>query len=289
MKIILKAILSVLIFGFLVQNANADGILLSWSGRDVQGVTEQAFNEAKQLKAAQIVEKNLKVNSWADAYLLIVGATANKEDKNLLKALSSQLTNQTKVSLKNTSRLIIWERIKSGEILFEGKGFQVDDDLFTVAGRSNWLLRNLTKKNFGFVKVASSADDLTKLQKKWNQFLNGEQVEEYRNPFETTEKGLSEIRSLEALEALIIAIKPGSEKDRLTKDCLQKIYKIDELPKEPGSPASLCSPDTMTHRYLAILTGVQDKQTFEWWKNWWETNQNWLEWNKEKGMFDVKT
>jgi hypothetical protein len=288
MKIFLSFISLLIAFGFFVQNANADGVLLSWSARDVQGVTEQSFNDAKQLKATQIEDKNLKANSWADAYLLMVGATAHKEDKNLLKVLSAQLTNQTKVSLKNTSRLIIWERITSGEILFEGKGYQVDDDLFTVAGRANWVLRNLTKKNFGFVKTASSGEDLTKLQKKWSRFLNGEQVEEYQNPFETSEKGLSEIRSREAVEALIAAIKPNTGKDKLTKDCLQRIYKIDELPKEPNSPALLCSPDTLTHRYLAIITGINDRQTFDWWKNWWQTNQNRLEWNKEKGIFDVK-
>lgn len=146
----------------------------------------------------------------------------------------------------------------------------------------------LDQKNFGFVKVTSSAEDLTKLQKKWNQFLNGEQVEEYQNPFETAEKGLSEIRSREALERLIVAIKPSKEKDIITKDCLQRLYKIDKFPKESNSPASLCSPDTMTHRYLAIITGVKDRQTFEWWKNWLETNQNRLEWNKEKGMFEIK-
>ncbi len=283
----LKSILAVFVFSFFVQNVNADGILLSWSARDVSGVTEESFNEAKQLKAAQIGEKNLKVSSWADAYLLVVASMSHKEDKNLLKTLSLQLTNQTKVSLKNTSRLIIWERITSGEILFEGKGYQVDDDLFTVAGRANWVLRNLTKKNFGFVKVASSADDLAKLQKKWNRFLNGEQIEEYQNPFETTEKGLSEIRSREALEALVAAIKPTKEKEKVTKDCLQRLYKIDELPKEPNSPAALCSPDTMTHRYLAIITGNKDRQTYEWWKNWWNTNQNRLSWNKEKGMFEI--
>ncbi|HLM01902.1 MAG TPA: hypothetical protein VK400_12680, partial [Pyrinomonadaceae bacterium] len=261
---------------------------LSWSVRDIPGITEQAFNEARQAKPAQIEEKNLKVRSWADAYLLMVGAIQYKDDKAMLKALASQITNQTKVSLAGTNRLIIWERITSGEILFEGKGFQVSDDLFTVAGRANWALRNLTQKNFGYVKPNSTAEDLAQLQKKWTRFLIGEQVEEYQNPFPYAEKGLSEIRSREALEALITSIKPGKEKDKLTKDCLQRIYKMDELPKEENSPAAMCSPDTMTHRYLAVLTGVKDKQNYDWWKTWWETNQNRLEWNKEKGTFEVK-
>ena len=44
----------------------ADGTLLSWSPRDVQGLTEESFNQAKQLRPDQIGEKNHNVRSWAD-------------------------------------------------------------------------------------------------------------------------------------------------------------------------------------------------------------------------------
>ena len=284
----LFSILLVFSFCFFAQQVRADGILLSWSGRDVQGVTEQSFNEAKQLSVEQISKKNLAVRSWADAYLLIVAASPRKDDKGLLSSLTSQLTNQSKATLQGTSRLIIWERITSGEILFEGKGFQVSDDLFTVAGRANWILRNLTKKNFGYVKPNTSAEELTNLQQKWTRFFGGEKVEEFKDPYETTEKGLGEIRSREALEALIFALKPNQAKDQTTKDCLQRLYKIDKLPTDESSPASLCSPDTLTHRYLAIITDVKDKHDYDWWKSWWEKNQSKLEWKREQGKFVVK-
>ncbi len=38
-----------------------------------------------------------------------------------------------------------------GQDSFEGKGYQVSDDLFTVAVRASCMLRNLTKKNYGVV------------------------------------------------------------------------------------------------------------------------------------------
>jgi hypothetical protein len=288
MKNKLFVILLIIVSGFLAQQVRADGVLLSWSERDVQGVTEEAFNEAKLLTAEQITRRNLAVHSWADAFLLMVAATPRKDEKPLLAGLVAQLTNQSKSVLQGTGRLIIWERITSGEMLFEGKGYQVDDDLFTVAGRANWMLRNLTKKNFGYVRLRTSGDELTKLQQKWTGFLAGGQVEEFKNPYETTEKGLGEIRSRDALEALIVVLKPTEAKDKLTRDCLQRIYKMDKLPTDPDSPALMCSPDPLTHGYLAVITDVKDKHDYEWWKSWWQQNQGKLQWQREQGKFVVK-
>lgn len=272
----------------LPQSIKADGVLLSWSPVDVPGVTQQSFNAAKQLKVEEILKKNLEVGSWADAFLLMVGANSHKEDKALLKGLASQLSNKSKAGLTAANRLIIWERITSGEIQFEGKGFQVSDDLFTVAGRANWMLRNLTGKNFGYVKPNVSGEELTTLQQRWTRWLGGEMVEEFQDQYPTSEKGLKEIRNPEALEALIASLKPTSEKERLIKDCLKRIYKMDKLPDDPNSPAALCSPDKLTHVYLTTITGIKDKHNYDWWKNWWDTNRNKLEWNREKGIFEAR-
>lgn len=272
----------------LSQSGKADGVLLSWSPRDVPGITEQSFNAAKQLKAEEILKKNLEVSSWADAFLLMVGANPKKEDKTLLKGLVAQITNNAKVELKATSRLIIWERITSGEIQFEGKGYQVSDDLFTVAGRANWMLRNLTNRNFGYVKPNVSGEELAKLQQKWTRWMGGEQVEEFQDQYPTSEKGLKEIRNLEALEALIVSLKPTGEKEKLIKDCLKRVYKTDKLPEDETSPAALCNPDKLTNVYLSTITGFKEKHDHDWWRNWWDSNHKKLNWNQEKGIFEVR-
>lgn len=288
MRIKPKLALLALILCILSQITHADGILISWSTRDVPGINEQSFNTAKKLTVEEIGKKNLEVTSWPDAFILIVGATQHKDDKGLLKALVTQITNKAKVDLKLTSRLIIWERITSGEIQFEGKGYQVNDDLFTVAGRANWMLRSLTKKNFGHVKPNTSQEELVTLQQKWGRWLGGEQVEEYQDPYATPQKGLEEIRSPEAVEALIVSLMSTSEKDWLTKDCLKRLYDLDKLPDEPGAPGALCNPDTYTHGYLAVMTGIKDRHDSIWWKKWWDTNKTQLAWNREKGTFDLK-
>ena len=277
-----------LTLSFATPSAIADGILLAWSSKDVTGVTERAFNEARQLSVDEILKRNLKVTSWPDTYLLMVSANAKKEDQELIKGLVSQLTNHSKAKLKDTGKLIIWERIKTGEILFEGKGFQISDDLFTVAGRANCMLRNMTRKNFGHVKPNSTREELTALQQKWTSWSSGKQVEAFQNPYATSVKGLEEIRSLEALEALIVSLKPSGEKDKLTKACLKSIYNTDKLPTDPNSPATLCSPERYTYGYLRVLTGVKDMHDHEWWKKWWETNMSSLKWNAALGQFDVR-
>ena len=268
--------------------AKGDGILISWSPGDVPGITEESFNAAKSLAPEEVPKKNLTVSSWPEAFLLMVSANQHKGNQPLLKALALQLTNNTKADLKATNRLIIWERITSGEIQFEGKGYQVSDDLFTVSGRANWMLRNLSKKNFGYVKPTTSAEDLTKLQQIWLRWLSGEQVEDVQEMYVSSRKGLEEIRSPEALEALINSLKPTKEKEKLTVDCLKRIYKVDKLPDDPNAPASLCNPDKYTHNYLSVISGVKDKHDYSWWNSWWTSNKTNLKWNPEKGEFEVK-
>lgn len=267
--------------------AKGDGVLLSWSPGDVPGVTEASFNAAKSIAAEEIPKKNLTVTSWPETFLLMVGANQHKTNQALLKALALQLTNNTKVDLKATNRLIIWERITSGEIQFEGKGYQVTDDLFTVSGRANWILRNLAKKNFGYVRPTTSAEDLSKLQQSWQRFLNGESVENVAEQYVTQQKGLEEIRSREALEALITSLKPTAEKEKVTVDCLKRVYKLDKLPDDPNSPATMCSPDKYTHSYLSTISEVKDRHDYAWWNGWWTKNSASLKWNAGKGTFEV--
>src|SRR5690606_30244394 len=101
-------------------------------------------------------------------------------DTSYLKSLTNQLTNKTETKLKGTSRLIIWDRISNGDITFEGKGLVIDNDLFTVAGRANQILQNLTSKNFGYVTISSSEKELETLKNKWKDYLGGKSVEEFK-------------------------------------------------------------------------------------------------------------
>ncbi|MBK7307805.1 MAG: hypothetical protein IPI88_12775 [Chitinophagaceae bacterium] len=93
-----------------------------------------------------------------------------------------------------------------------------------------------------------------------------------------------------AFEALIYSLKPSETKELLTKDCLKKLYNLDEMPTEKGAPASFCNPDTYTLFYLGALIGEKnsdENKKYDWWSKWWEQNKAKLIWNSEKGIFKV--
>jgi hypothetical protein len=292
---IMKPFFKTAVIGLLITTihltAMADGILVSWSPNNLQGMTREKFENAKTWSIKDILQKNLEVKTWSDAYLLLVAALPNKDDKNFKEELIKQIINNAEVKLQSTSQLIIWERITSGDILFEGKGIQIDDDLFKVAGRANFILRNITNHNFGIVGIHSTTDELASLQTKWMDFLQGKEAAQYKNPFETSVKGVSEIRSLQAFEALIYSLKPSAEKDTLTKRCLKQIYQLDKMPTVKGSSPTYCNPDTYTFSFLGILIGEKardEKKDHAWWMKWWQENGKKLSWNKEKGIFEVR-
>jgi hypothetical protein len=91
--------------------------------------------------------------------------------KDMIPQLIKRITNKKEVGLINTADLIIWERIESGHLEFYGHGGVSDDDLFTVAGRANLLLKDITGENFGNVGIKSSREFLIKLQSKWVKWI----------------------------------------------------------------------------------------------------------------------
>lgn len=89
----------------------------------------------------------------------------------MIPELIRRLTNKKEVGLVNTADLIIWERIHSGDLKFYGHGGIANDDLFTIAGRANHLLRQTTGLDFGSVSMYSTPRDLRKLQNRWAYWL----------------------------------------------------------------------------------------------------------------------
>src|SRR5258708_2150738 len=253
----LRSCLVVALFTLIV-NARiyGDGVLISWSPDYLEGASQASFDEAKKLPVQTILDRNATARSWPDAYHLLLAANEHKNDRALLAGLVDQLTDASEHKLADTTRLIIWERITSGDILFEGKGLQVSDDLFSVGGRANWILRTITQHTFGIVRPQTPAAERKALQSRWRSWLAGEKIADLSEAYPTDIQGLSEIRSLEALQALIVSLRPSESKTRLTKECLRKLYQLDELPADPANPARLCSPDTYTTGFLSNLTDV---------------------------------
>ena len=91
--------------------------------------------------------------------------------KEMIPELISRLTNKKEVGLTNSADLIIQERIESGDLKFYGHGGVSFDDLFTVAGRANRLLKEITGEDFGNVSMYSTEKELKDLQSSWINWL----------------------------------------------------------------------------------------------------------------------
>jgi len=280
-------ILLVITFNF----SYSQKLLTSWSQQNIENYTKEMYDEAQKLTSADLLVKNLNDKSWSAVFLTLNASINNYSKDNVyLNSLANQITDKTETKLEGTSRLIIWDRIVTKDIIFEGKGLVIDNDLFTVSGRANQILQNLTKKNFGYVTINSTEKELKALKKKWLSYLSKKNVEEFK-PFDYKNSKIPEISSLNAVNALIISLQDNSTKEAITKKCLKNVYKLDEMPKDKGSSANYCNPDTYTYTYLAMLFGdekTDESKNADWWLNFWNENHKNLVWNSEKGIYIIK-
>lgn len=86
----------------------------------------------------------------------------------LIKALSDT----TYVGLTNANDVTIWCRIKSGQLKQNLNTYQIDDDAFKVCGRANWILKRLTKNEFGIIRCDTKIENIKEIQKIWWKWLN---------------------------------------------------------------------------------------------------------------------
>ncbi len=274
-----------------VYHLNAQRLLTSWSQNNIENYTKEMYDDAQKLNANNLLEKNLNVEYWSETFLVLNASINNySKDNNYLIGLANQITNKKETKLKGTSRLIIWDRISNGDVIFEGKGLVFENDLYTVSGRANQILQSLTNKNFGFVTINSTERELETIKSNWLNYLQNKPVEEAKIT-ENKNAKIPEISNFSAVQALILSLQENPAKTQITKKCLKNLYNLEDLPKEKGSPATYCNPDTYTNSYLGLLFGdknYDETKDSKWWSDFWIKNKNQLFWNSEKGIFEVK-
>ncbi len=85
--------------------------------------------------------------------------------------LVARLSDKRKIGLENTADLIIWDRIQTGDLKFDGHGGGIDEDIFTVAGRASWILNQLTGENFAVVHGNLTEEQSEDFKLKWLKYL----------------------------------------------------------------------------------------------------------------------
>lgn len=287
----MKKLTLLLILITFCQNSFSQKMLTSWSQQNIENYTKEMYDEAQKLSTTELLSKNIEDNSWSSIFLTLNASVNNyKEDKDYLKELAKQITNTKETKLEGTSRLIIWDRIISGDIIFEGKGLVMSNDLYKIGGRANQILQTVTNKNFGYVNISTSKTELKTIQDNWFNFLSDKTNQEFK-PTEYPNAKIEEISSLNAVQALIVSLQNNAKKDLITKNCLKNVYKLDEMPKEKGSSASYCNPDTYTYSYLGMLFGdkeFDETKDAKWYSDFWTNNRDKLTWNIELGIYEVQ-
>lgn len=274
-----------------VSSAVAQSVLVSWSQQNIANYTQEMY-DAYQVKSQQeLLEVNRNLAYWSEVFLVMNASLNNfSTDLDYQKKLVNELNNTAFTPLKGSSRLVIWDRIVTKDLIFEGKGLVFENDLFTVAGRVNQLLQSLTQRNFGYVHPHTTPEELVQLQQKWLAYLQGESVEQYTG-LDLSKGRIPEICSLSAMHALIVALQESAEKEAITRKCLKQIYGLDALPEQADNPANYCNPDTYTLTFLLILMGEEKQAKLgrdaKWWLDFWQTNKEKLAWNAQKGHFEL--
>lgn len=86
--------------------------------------------------------------------------------------LINALTDTTYIGLTNANDVTIWCRVKAGQLKQNSLNYQIDDDIFRVCGRASWILKRLTKNEFGIIRCDTKMDDIKAIQKLWWKWLS---------------------------------------------------------------------------------------------------------------------
>ena len=85
--------------------------------------------------------------------------------------LVARLTMKKKIGIENSADLIIWDRIRTGDLKFYGHGGGMDEDIFTIAGRASWILNELTGEDFATVQIVLTQEQAIEFKNMWTQYI----------------------------------------------------------------------------------------------------------------------
>lgn len=89
----------------------------------------------------------------------------------MIPELINDLSDTTYIGLTNANDVNIWCRIKTGQLKQTSFNYQIDDDIFKVCGRAHWILKRLTKNEFGIIRCDTKMEDILLIQKQWQKWL----------------------------------------------------------------------------------------------------------------------
>ncbi|MCS7077229.1 MAG: hypothetical protein NZ455_11000 [Bacteroidia bacterium] len=274
---------------FYIFSAHADDILGEWNvQKDIKNFSPYQYENAKSWTSKQIATMLENNTTWSQLFFLSYGARHryNSGDTSIIKELIQLVQKNRVIPMTETYKLIIWERIANGDMVFEGRGIIVDDDLFNVAGKANWILRYIYGVRFGLVKINSTQFALDELARRWTELYKGKSAgavpEEIHNS-----KTLACLKDTLVLKTLIGTLNPSEKKTQYINTCLEQ-FKIKSVPKDPLVSGYYCNPDNYTIEYLNKIIELKSPlKTPDAWKRWYEANKSKIVYDEKKKKFVI--
>ncbi len=85
--------------------------------------------------------------------------------------LVTRLSMKKKIGLENSADLLIWDRIRTGDLKFYGHGGGMNEDIFTIAGRASWILNELTGEKFATVQINMTRNQTIEYKNMWMEYI----------------------------------------------------------------------------------------------------------------------
>lgn len=153
---------------------------LKCSHRLKKAIKKQSDGYVKYLSEDTAVLNRYTVQSMLDEvecdksgyYIFVCQYWMANHYKEMIPELIRKVTDTTLIGLNTSMYFNVSERVFSGEMKPVREIYWVDDDLFTIAGRANYLLSEITGEYFGYVSSHSTCDELKALQQKWINWLD---------------------------------------------------------------------------------------------------------------------
>lgn len=142
---------------------------LSNDFKNIYGLyAESTRKEIIAYKQPFLEDKLLNNSDFEFIYRTEYWMSLDSANLHLIPFLIQQVTDTTYVGLTNANDITIWERVNKKQMEHHAYSYIIDDDLFTVAGRCNWLLKKISgKDNLERVKINPTKESLEALQKQW--------------------------------------------------------------------------------------------------------------------------
>jgi hypothetical protein len=90
--------------------------------------------------------------------------------------LIDRITNTTLIGLNQADDILIWERLTEKQKAWIGYAYIINDDLYQIAGRANFLLKKISGENFGDIRIKNNPEKLLELKEKWKKWYKSVQT-----------------------------------------------------------------------------------------------------------------